>query len=74
MQPGEHLGLEFDGPDASSTTLDPDGITGSSGAKEPSESKVPPYMSKNRMTSLHLLRDQQTRAWLTETPTTSPVK
>ena len=33
MQPGGHLGLESDGPNAPSTTLDPDGVAGSSGGE-----------------------------------------
>ena len=33
MQPGGYLGLESDGPNASSTTLDPDGVAGSSGGE-----------------------------------------
>ena len=45
-----------------------------SGAKEPSEIKVRPCVSKNKMTSPHPLRDHQVRACLVETPTTSLVK
>ena len=33
MQPGGHLGLESDDPNTSSTTLDPDGVAGSSGGE-----------------------------------------
>ena len=61
MQPGGHIGLESDGPDTSSITLDPDGVAGSSGAKEPSWSKVSPCVSNNRVTSLHLLQDHRSR-------------
>ena len=52
------------------TTLDPVRVAGSSaGAKELSEIKVPPCMSKNKMTSPHLLRDHRVGACLVETPT-----
>ena len=44
------------------------------GVKEPSEIKVHPCVSKNKMTSLHPLRDHQVCTCLVETPTTSLVK